>query len=168
MSDEENLGEPLLDLLLYAPIGLLLAAKDSIPKLVDRGRSQVARTQLANEVASNRGRDTTMPLSHRVFEAAGAALGSMIAHKPRKYRVSDELENHSESKADDASLPIEHCNAFSMPQLLANSEVIDQQQLDAILAYEQMHRDHQTVTNPNRDQPNQATEHAIALREPES
>ncbi len=144
VSDEENLGEQLLDLLIYAPIGLLLEAKDLIPKLADRGRGQVALTQLAGKVAGNRGRDETAPLFRRLVEAAGAALGSMTTDE---HELSDELDDHGESSEDDLSLPIKNYNAFSAPQLLEKLEALDQQQLDEILDYELTHRDRQTVTN---------------------
>ena len=144
VSDEENLGEQLLDLLIYAPIGLLLEAKDLIPKLADRGRGQVALTQLAGKVAGNRGRDETAPLFRQLVEAAGAALGSMTTDE---HELSDELDDHGESSEDDLSLPIKNYNAFSAPQLLEKLEALDQQQLDEILDYELTHQDRQTVTN---------------------
>ena len=144
VSDEENLGEQLLDLLIYAPIGLLLEAKDLIPKLADRGRGQVALTQLAGKVAGNRGRGETAPLFRQLVEAAGAALGSMTTDE---HELSDELDDHGESSEDDLSLPIKNYNAFSAPQLLEKLEALDQQQLDEILDYELTHRDRQTVTN---------------------
>ncbi len=144
VSDEENLGEQLLNLLIYAPIGLLLEAKDLIPKLADRGRGQVALTQLAGKVAGNRGRDETAPLFRQLVEAARAALGSMTTDE---HELSDELDDHGESSEDDLSLPIKNYNAFSAPQLLEKLEALDQQQLDEILDYELTHRDRQTVTN---------------------
>lgn len=144
MSDEENLGEQLLDLLLYAPIGLLLEAKDLIPRLADRGRGQVALTQLAGKVARNTKQDETTPLLRSVLEAAGAALGSLTTNA---HELADELDDQGELSAHDTSLPIENYNTFSAPQLLAKLEGLDQTQLDEILAYEQTHRDRQTVTN---------------------
>ena len=144
VSDDENLGEQLLDLLLYAPIGLLLEAKDLIPKLVDRGRGQVALTQLAGKVVTNRGRNDMGLLFRQVLEAAGAAFGAMTTDERE---LSDEGANNGESSEDDTLLPIKNYNAFSAPQLLGKLEALDQQQLDEILAYEQTHRDRQTVTN---------------------
>lgn len=141
VNEEENLGEQLLDLFVYAPIGLLLEARDLIPKLADRGRGQVALTQLAGKVAGNRMQTDAAPLIRRVLEAAGTAVGSTIADK-----YEAELDDHHDS-GDDAGLPIESYNTFSAPQLLQKLEALDQGQLDAILAYEQTHRDRRTVTN---------------------
>ncbi|MDE0067879.1 MAG: hypothetical protein OXN44_13535 [Acidimicrobiaceae bacterium] len=144
VSEEENLGGQLLDLLVYAPIGLLLEARDLIPKLADRGRGQVALTQLAGKVAGNRGRADTAQLFRQLLEAAGAAVDLIT---PDRHEDPDELDDPDEPEDDDPGLPIENYNAFSAPQLLEKLEALDQRQLDTILAYEQAHRDRQTVTN---------------------
>ena len=142
VSEEENLGEQLLDLLLYAPIGLLLEAKDLIPKLADRGRGQVALTRLAGKVAGNREHTDPALLFRQLLSAAGTAMNSMTADKSE-----DDLDDHQDFGDDDAGLPIENYNTFSAPQLLQKLEALDQGQLDTILAYELTHRDRQTVTN---------------------
>jgi len=142
--EEEKLGEQLLDLLVYAPIGLLLEAKDLIPQLADRGRGQVALAQLAGKVVGDRVRADAAPLFRQLLEAAGAAVVSMTSDEDE---LSDEHDDHREPTDDDVALPIESYNAFSAPQLLQKLEELDQQQLDTILAYEQAHRDRQTVTN---------------------
>lgn len=125
VNDEENLGEQLLDIFVYAPIGLLLEAKDLIPKLADRGRGQVALAQLAGRVADNLRRDPD--------------------HEP-----ADEPDDHDDQRgpgSDAASLPIEHYDSFSAPQLLTKLESLSEPQLAEILAYEKTHRNRQTVTN---------------------
>ncbi len=122
VNDEENLGEQLLDLFVYAPIGLLLEAKDLIPKLADRGRGQVALARLAGRVADNLRRDPDQELD-------------------------DEPEEQGEPGEDTASLPIEHYDSFSAPQLLAKLQSLSEAQLAEILAFEKTHRNRQTVTN---------------------
>ena len=149
VSDDENLSEQLLDLLLYAPIGLLLEAKDLIPKLADRGRGQVALTQLAGKVVTNRGRHETGPLFRQILEAAGAAFGSMTTDE---HELSDDLEltDYSGDRVepgDDALLAISDYNTFSTPQLLPELEALSREQLNEVLAYEQAHRNRTTVTN---------------------
>lgn len=53
MSDEDKRLEQLLDLLVYAPLGLALEYRDLLPKLAERGRGQVALMRLAQKVASD-------------------------------------------------------------------------------------------------------------------
>lgn len=126
MNDEENLGERLLDLFVYAPIGLLLEARDLVPKLADRGRGQVALAQVAAKVAASARRDP--------------------AGEP-----ADDPEDHDDQPgggaADAESLPIEDYDSFSAPELLARLEALSEAQLAEILAYEKAHRNRQTVTS---------------------
>ena len=129
VSDDENLGEQLLDLFVYAPIGLLLEAKDLIPKLADRGRGQVALAQLAGRVA-------------------GGVADSL--RRDPDHELADEPDDHDDQGgpgSEAASLPIEGYGSFSAPQLLAKLESLSDAQLAEILAYEKMHRNRRTVTN---------------------
>ena len=125
VNDEENLGDQLLDLFVYAPIGLLLEARDLIPKLADRGRGQVALAQLAAKVAGSARRDAD----------------SELADEP------DDHDDQSEPGTDAASLPIKDYDSFSAPKLLAQLEPLSEAQLAEIHAYEKAHRNRQTVTN---------------------
>lgn len=53
MSDDDKRLEQLLDLLVYAPLGLALESKELLPKLAERGRGQVALMRLAQRVAAD-------------------------------------------------------------------------------------------------------------------
>ena len=128
VNDEANLGEQLLDLLVYAPIGLLLEARDLIPKLADRGRGQVALARLAGKVAESQRRATDHEL----------------ADEPDDHDAQDDQGGPNGGAA---SLPIENYASFSAPQLLAKLEALSEAQLAEILAYEKTHRNRQTVTN---------------------
>ena len=147
MSEQESLGEQLLDLLLYAPIGLLLEARDLVPKLADRGRGQVALTRLASKVAGKQGQLDAGSLLRQLLQAAGVAVGSITRDDHNDSDEFDDHNDHEESAGDDSGLPIENYNAFSAPQLLHMLEALDQGQLAAIGVYERTHRDRRTVTN---------------------
>lgn len=56
MEQDRRLIEQALDLLVYAPVGLVLEARELMPRLVERGRGQVVLTRLAGRVAAKRGR----------------------------------------------------------------------------------------------------------------
>lgn len=56
MEQDRPLIEQALDLLVYAPVGLALEARELMPRLVERGRGQVVLTRLAGRVAAKRGR----------------------------------------------------------------------------------------------------------------
>lgn len=133
MKKDDDLGEQLLDLFVYAPIGLLLEARELIPKLADRGRGQVALAQVARKFASSASRH------------AGAAA----ADEP------DEPEDHGEDAqsgsdagpVDGASLAIADYDSYTAAQLLSKLETLSAAQLTEILAYEKAHRNRQTVSN---------------------
>ena len=47
MDDQDkSIVDQALDLLVYAPLGMALEARDLLPKLADRGRGQVALARL--------------------------------------------------------------------------------------------------------------------------
>ena len=53
--DERNPVDQLVDLFVYAPVGLLYEYEEIIPKLVDRGKSQVQLARVLGKLALNRG-----------------------------------------------------------------------------------------------------------------
>ena len=61
MTEERNLLEAAADLLVYAPVGLLVAAREIFPSLVDRGRihlgNQVNLARVVGQLAVRQGQD---------------------------------------------------------------------------------------------------------------
>ena len=59
MSKRQDPAEQLLDLLVYAPLGLLMEARDLVPKLADKGRQrmggQVTVARMIGELAVRQG-----------------------------------------------------------------------------------------------------------------
>lgn len=117
-ADDKSLIDQALDAFVYAPLGLLLEARDLIPKMADRGRGQVALTRLAGKVAQNQRRS--------------------VATEPSKPR-SDASVGH------DVALPIEGYDDLSAPQLLPMLASLSATELAATLAHEQSHRARATV-----------------------
>ena len=56
-SDDGNPLEQLVDVMLYAPIGLLYEYQDVLPQLVKRGKSQVQLARVMAQFAANRSQD---------------------------------------------------------------------------------------------------------------
>jgi len=119
--DEKSLVEQALDAFVYAPLGLLLEARDLIPKMADRGRGQVALVRLAGKVAQNR----SLP--------------------PRT--TTPTVESIVDDKSSSPSLPIEDYDDLSAPQLLPKLESLQSSELQAVLAHEEAHRARATVLN---------------------
>jgi len=141
VSDDDRLTDQVLDLFVYAPIGLALEARELIPKLADRGRGQVALTRLAGKVAGQRGQGEARKVVDQVVEVVGTVLSGEVGDPPV---TDDELLDLTE--VGDA-LPIDDYDELSAPQLLPFLSPLSGDELDAVLRYEQAHRSRATVIN---------------------
>lgn len=135
-ADDDELGERLLDLFVYAPLGLALEAKEMIPKLAERGRGQVALTRLAGTVAAQRGQAEASKLIDEISDALATFLGGQPAGADP---VSSETESYDLPIADYAEL-----TAVEIVRLIAD---LDDHELDVIESFEREHRNRSTVLN---------------------
>src|SRR5688572_11477136 len=55
MTDEKNPVEQALDVLLYAPIGLVFSARELLPTLVEKGRAQLGLAKMMGQFAVKEG-----------------------------------------------------------------------------------------------------------------
>jgi len=141
MTTPERLGDRMLDLVVFAPIGLALEAKELLPKLADRGRGQVALARLAGRVATRGTPGGAGQLIGGVRDAVVSALG-----------LDDETSSPThaaESNAEvvDAQLPIADYHAKTAMDLLEHLEPLSDDDLAEVLAFEQAHRARATVIN---------------------
>jgi hypothetical protein len=141
VSDDDRLAEQILDLVVYAPIGLALEARSLIPKLADRGRGQVALARLAGKVASDRSQSEARKVVDQVLEVVNAVLAGDTAPSA----VTDAREQPVAD--DDSTLPIDGYDTLTAPQLLPHLPPLSGDALDDVLAYEQAHRSRATVIN---------------------
>jgi hypothetical protein len=141
VSDDDRLTDQVLDLLVYAPIGLALEARELIPKLADRGRGQVALTRLAGKVAGQRGQGEARRIVDQVIEVVGTVLSGEAGDPP----ITDEELLDLTEDTDD--LPIDGYDDLTAPQLLPFLSPLNGNDLDAVLRYEQAHRSRATVIN---------------------
>ena len=72
MSTRQEPAEQLLDLLVYAPLGLLLEARDLLPKLAEKGRQrmggQVTVARMIGEMAVRQGQRRAETVVQRMHE----------------------------------------------------------------------------------------------------
>jgi hypothetical protein len=78
VNDDRNPLDQLVDLLVYAPIGLLYERDDVLPKLVTRGRSQVQLARVLGELAVRRGQGQLEDRLTDAFGAPGAGLAKLV------------------------------------------------------------------------------------------
>lgn len=146
MSEDDDRVEQLLDLFLYAPLGLALEARDLIPKLADRGRGQVALTRLAGKVASERGRGEV----GRLFDQVAAILGGIAGGEPTAPRSEGHPTGGTPATGDTPSvdrLPIDDYDELTAPELLPFLSSLTDAELADVLAYEEVNRGRATVIN---------------------
>lgn len=136
MSDDDPIAEQLLDLFVYAPIGLALEARELIPKLADRGRGQVALTRLAGRVAADRGHGEVRSFLDQVAAVVGVVLTGDTPGSATTRTANRPTE-----------LPIDDYDDLTAPELLPFLSPLDDDQLADVLAYEEAHRSRATVIN---------------------
>lgn len=137
-SDDDELSERLLDLLVYAPLGLALEAKDLLPKLAERGRGQVALTRLAGTVAARQGQNEASKL---VDELRGT-LERFLGVDPGATGAADPAD----AAADD-DLPIDDYANLTAVEVIPLLAGLDDDELGQIEAFERAHRARSTVLN---------------------
>lgn len=141
MSDDDRLADQVLDLFVYAPIGLALEARELIPKLADRGRGQVALARLAGKVAGQRGPGEARKVIDQVVDVVATVLAGEAGDPP----ITD--EDVLDLTHVPADLPIDDYDELTAPQLLPFLSPLSDDELDTVLRYEQAHRSRATVIN---------------------
>lgn len=81
MTDEKNPVEQALDVLVYAPLGLVFSAGELFPKLVEKGRSQIGMAKMLGQFAVQQGQTEAGKVLDRASKQAMATL-EQIAGRP--------------------------------------------------------------------------------------
>ena len=83
MTEEKNPVEQALDLFVYAPLGLALSFRDELPKLIERGRTQVTgQVQMAKmmgQFATQAGQKEAEKFVRQASERAAEMIGDVLA-----------------------------------------------------------------------------------------
>ena len=158
MSTREDPGEQLLDLLVYAPLGLLLEARDLVPKLAAKGRQrmggQVTVARMIGELAVRQGQRRAESVIRRMREQpTGTAPGDGDAgQQTNGHGSATTAPADATSPAagpvtapDAASLAIPGYDTLSASQVVPRLEGLTISELDAVRAYEVATRGRKTV-----------------------
>ena len=140
--NEDRPVDQVLDLLVYAPIGFALDAKELLPRLADRGRGQVALMRLAGRMAAQRAPDGDVADTVRqgvsvVLDGLSALLGA------------DESASAT-AAASAAGSTVMTAPIFGYDEMTAREIVVllagrPTDELTTVLAYEQANRGRSTV-----------------------
>ena len=83
MTEERSPLEQAVDLLVFAPLGLALAARDELPRLIERGRSQsssqVALARMLGQMAAAKGQQEARRVVEQLWTRVAGDTGSRTA-----------------------------------------------------------------------------------------
>ena len=152
MSTRDDPGEQLLDLLVYAPLGLLLEARDLVPKLAQKGRQrmggQVTVARMIGEMAVRQGQRRAETVVRRLREQQRGA-DTPRADAPPSNGHGPTPPTPPPAAAgptpDAAALAIPGYDTLSASQVVPRLEGLTPSELDAVRAYEEATRARKTV-----------------------
>ena len=158
MSNRQDPAEQLLDLLVYAPPGLLLDARDLVPKLADKGRQrmggQVTVARMIGELAVRQGQRRAERVLQRLREqparppsSGPSGEGPANGHGPPPSAAATPSSAASppSSLGDASLLAIPGYDTLSASQVVPRLEGLSPEELQAIRAYEEGTRARKTV-----------------------
>lgn len=103
MTEEKTPVEQALDLFVYAPLGLALSFRDELPKLIERGRTQVnGQVQMAKmmgQFATQAGQKEAEKFVRQASERAADVIGDVLASGQRPTPPSSTRTTAEEPKA---------------------------------------------------------------------
>jgi hypothetical protein len=155
----------IVDLLVYAPVGLAIAAKEELPRLVERGRrgltSQVLLARFVGQLAVKHGTKEAERFLERtvVRIATPTATGAPTETAPasatrRPERVEPSSNGNVPDSAADGSaraapeeddLAIPGYDSLSAPHVVQRLAGLEETELDAVRRYEEAHRGRRTI-----------------------
>jgi hypothetical protein len=141
-----------LELVVYAPIGFALEARQLLPSFVERGRNQVTMAKMIGQFAVKQGQveaekrfagiqkraDEVLGDLGRRDDDAGAAPAAAAPSTPASAPVR-------QSGADAAALAITDYDSLAASQVIPRLEGLDADELAAVARYETAHRGRKTI-----------------------
>jgi hypothetical protein len=153
-----------VEVLLYAPLGLVLSAKEDLPALVAKGRHAVAAQLTVARMVGRLAVKHGTREAERVVSQAAALLGVLggptsappahtpsepVAPRPPPRSSSNGNGAHPGGPIDDAptesQLAIPGYDSLSAPQVVRRLDGLVGGELDAVRRYEEAHRGRRTI-----------------------
>lgn len=174
MSDHKNPIEQALDVFVFAPLGLLFSARDTIPQLAEKGRQYVSAAKMMGEFAIGQGREQAGRAVRQAGDQAGQTLsvvGGLTGRRPSPPRrpaapaeprtpppppAPEGLPARAEAAGDSGgngrvpapsveSLAIPGYDTLSASQVVQRLNGLSADELEAVRAYEEASRKRKTI-----------------------
>ncbi|MBV8234600.1 MAG: hypothetical protein JO050_08265 [Acidimicrobiia bacterium] len=115
MSDHKNPIDQALDVFVFAPLGLLLSAPETIPAMAEKGRQYWAAARAMGEYALGQGREQAEKAVRQAGDQAGQTLSLVGGLTPRRSSPSRRAAPTAPSSTSPASPPPAHAPTGSPP-----------------------------------------------------
>lgn len=140
--------DQLVDVFVYAPIGLLYEYQEVLPKLVKRGKSQVQIAKLLGTMAAKKGQQTVESRLAEGITDVGARVG--LAPDPAAKRdAGSESANGGDpapaEESEERPLPIANYDDLTAKQIVALLPDLDAGQRERVRRHEAANRSRKTV-----------------------
>jgi hypothetical protein len=166
VTDDKNPVDQVLDVFLYAPVGLVFSARELLPKLAEKGRTQLGMAKMLGQFAVQQGQTEANKAFGKAREQAlttleqlagfnsAPASGNGAGHAgptPTAAPVIDvdvvETPATPTSGPEAATLSIPDYDSLSASQVLPRLQGLEVEELEAVRAYEAAHRGRKTILN---------------------
>ena len=147
-----------VELLVYAPVGLAVSAKEVVPRLVERGRSkvstQVSAARVIGRFAVEHGQAQASKAFARAREEAQHRLDVLTApsngpdhraSRPPVVPTTPSALRPAMSGPGGAELAIPGYDSLSASQVLPRLDGLSDDELESVRAYESAHRGRKTI-----------------------
>ncbi|MBK9178223.1 MAG: hypothetical protein IPM45_01385 [Acidimicrobiales bacterium] len=159
MTDARNPADRALDLLVFAPLGLALEARELLPHLTERGRSQlesqVGMAKVVGQFAVQMGRaeiDKRLARFRGESEVAvtaappvSAATAPLAPHPPDDAPGPPASRPNGRAAVAVGSLAIPDYDSLAASQVVPRLAGLSTTELDAVRRYEEAHRGRKTI-----------------------
>jgi hypothetical protein len=162
MTDEKNPVEQALDVLLYAPVGLLFSARELLPTLVEKGRAQLGMAKMMGQFAVQQGQTEAGKAIDKAQKQAMSTLEQLAGSNGHAHRngsapaaskpapaptTAPPAPSVPTSGPEAATLAIPDYDSLSASQVLPRLQGLSSEELEAVRDYEDAHRGRKTILN---------------------
>ena len=147
MADKETpSNEALIDMFVYAPVGIALEALDNFPKYVERGRSQVALGRFVAKTVAKRGTGMAENVGERLLNDMGQVIVDIFGID---LTPDDQPAEPAKAKAtvvtQDEDLPIAEYDSQAAAQIVKMLAQLTPEEREQIATYEAAGRGRVTI-----------------------
>jgi hypothetical protein len=168
VSDDKTPVDQALDLVFYAPLGLVFSLGELVPKLAEKGRQQMTMARMVGEFAAKAGAQEAEKLVGRALRQAEGLLGGARPPAPRPDRVPTGATpaaapaetvptvrvatTVAPARTPDPAPPVQSLgipgyDTLSASQVVQRLAGLSREELEAVRAYEAAGRSRKTILN---------------------